>query len=558
MKHKQLNTAGPSAKPQDDIPQTKQLREQILQAAQEYVRQRKPVGPLSLDELKRHCDKFIERYKINPKHFKFAGVLINNEIWREKIGCIPYNKRLLLLPKCLRSEESCHAKFDNIGLLCEDCGSCVLSKIKTQAEQLGYTVLIAEGSPIVVSLIETGKIEAVIGVSCLSMLEQTFPYLEASAVPAIAIPLLYDGCRNTNADTDWILDAIYQGGSNEGFRLDLKDLRVKVNQLFAEENLKRLLAVENDPTELLALDWLLKAGKRQRPFLAVCVHKTISKEENDYGICDSLAKIAVAVECFHKASLIHDDIEDGDTVRYSQKTLHAEYGIPVALNVGDFLLGEGYRLLSEAAISADQRVKLIQTAAQGHRKLCLGQGKELMWMRQPTILTADEVIDIFRKKTSPAFEVAIKLGLISAQPELQIDDLLNQYSTAIGIAYQINDDIEDFDTGKLFDNPNKTPSLLTAIAFQKAEPKERKILDKLWEQSQHNEDFKNEISNLMSRLKVRKAALDMLENYKMKAISTLYPLENADLKSLLRRIISKIFNEIDIMSCCDDNKRTDD
>ena len=47
-----------------------------------------------------------------------------------------------------------------------------------------------------------------------------------------------------------------------------------------------------------------------------------------------LKKLAIAVECFHKASFVHDDIEDADDLRYGERTLHAEHGIPVALNVG--------------------------------------------------------------------------------------------------------------------------------------------------------------------------------------------------------------------------------
>ena len=92
-------------------------------------------------------------------------VLLNNEIWRQPVAGIPYNKRLLLLPKCLRDQDNCPADFDEIGLICRHCGRCILSELQTQAEQLGYAVLIAEGSPVVMSLIETGKIEAVIGVS---------------------------------------------------------------------------------------------------------------------------------------------------------------------------------------------------------------------------------------------------------------------------------------------------------------------------------------------------------------------------------------------------------
>ena len=69
----------------------------------------------------------------------------------------------------------------------------------------------------------------------------------------------------------------------------------------------------------------------------------------------------MAVECFHKASLIHDDIEDGDDRRYGQPALHTEHGVPVALNVGDFLLGEGYRLIGEIEVDDATKVAMLQT-----------------------------------------------------------------------------------------------------------------------------------------------------------------------------------------------------
>jgi len=201
--------------PQADIPSTKEQRDKVLQVVREYAAQSNLVGPVSLDELQRHCGQIIKTSGLNPKHLKFLVVLLNNEIWRQTVAGIPYNKRLLLLPKCFRDQDNCPADFDEIGLVCRRCGRCIIHELQMQAEQLGYAVLIAEGSPVVMSLIETGKIEAVIGVSCLDVLEKTFPYMEAGAVPGMAIPLLYDGCENTTVDVDWVLDAIYETGEDE-------------------------------------------------------------------------------------------------------------------------------------------------------------------------------------------------------------------------------------------------------------------------------------------------------------------------------------------------------
>jgi len=69
-----------------------------------------------------------------------------------------------------------------------------------RAGELGYAVLVAEGSAIVMSLIQTGKIEAIVGVSCLSVLERAFPYMEAAAIPGVAVPLLQDDCIDTTVE----------------------------------------------------------------------------------------------------------------------------------------------------------------------------------------------------------------------------------------------------------------------------------------------------------------------------------------------------------------------
>src|SRR5260370_13949823 len=107
----------------------------------------------------RKCDRIYREY---------VGVLINNEMWRENLAGVPYERRLLLLPKCLRVESKCPAPFDEFGLLCKQCGLCTIHDLQSDAEKLGYAGLVSDGSAIAMSLIQTGKIEAIVGVSCLS------------------------------------------------------------------------------------------------------------------------------------------------------------------------------------------------------------------------------------------------------------------------------------------------------------------------------------------------------------------------------------------------------
>ncbi|RYD39583.1 MAG: DUF116 domain-containing protein, partial [Verrucomicrobiaceae bacterium] len=178
--------------PKKNIPQTPWERTRVLDACREYVAKQKPVPPLPADELKVHADRVVEQLGCEPIYRDYIGVLLNNEMWRESLASVPYERRLLLLPKCLRVENKCPAPFDEFGLLCKQCGLCSIQDLQAEAERLGYAVLVAEGSAIVMSLIQTGKIEAIVGVSCISVLERAFPYMEAAAIPGVAIPLLQD------------------------------------------------------------------------------------------------------------------------------------------------------------------------------------------------------------------------------------------------------------------------------------------------------------------------------------------------------------------------------
>jgi hypothetical protein len=69
-------------------------------------------------------------------------------------------RRLLLMPKCLRVENRCPAPFDEFGLLCKQCGLCSIQDFQAEAERLGYAVLVAEGSALVMAMVQTGTIEA--------------------------------------------------------------------------------------------------------------------------------------------------------------------------------------------------------------------------------------------------------------------------------------------------------------------------------------------------------------------------------------------------------------
>jgi geranylgeranyl pyrophosphate synthase len=536
--------------PQDNIPSTKSERDRLWRLIRDYVHLKSPVPPLSMDELRSHAGEIVAATQVDEKYRDYIGVLINNEVWRETLATIPYQRRLLLLPKCLRVEEHCPAPFDEFGLLCKQCGLCSIQDLQMEAERLGYAVLVAEGSPIVMSLIQTGKIDALVGVSCLSVLERAFPYMEAAAIPGIAIPLLQDDCKDTTVDVDWVWDVIHLTDADKTRRLDLDGLRAEVDSWFSQQSLHALFQPENNETEAIGLGWLAKSGKRWRPFLAVCAFQAL-REDPEARLPEDLRKIALAVECFHKASLVHDDIEDQDALRYGERSLHEEHGVPVALNVGDLLVGEGYRMIAASDAPADYKVAMLQVAASGHRSLCLGQGAELYWARNPVPLKSAQVLDIFRRKTAPAFEVSLRLGAIYAGAEGEVWEVLARYSEALGIAYQIHDDLNDFSVeAESSDLTALRPSLLLAIAYERATDETKRLLESVWRRDPQVCMSAPQLQSIFVNLKAEERARQLLESYKEEAVRSLRLLENANLKGLLRRVIGKIFNDIEIKGWC--------
>jgi geranylgeranyl pyrophosphate synthase len=547
----------PERPPQANIPQTLAEREWLRQLVSRYVERRRDtlIPPLVLDELRKHADTVVTLAGVDPVYRDYLGVLLSNEVWSEHLASVPFDRRLLLLPKCLRVEDKCPAPFDEFGLLCKQCGLCTIQDLQEEAERLGYAVLVAEGSALVMALIQSGKIDAIVGVSCLSVLERAFPYMEAAAIPGVAIPLLQDDCRDTGVDIDWVWNVVHLTSDDRTRRLDLDALRDEVDGWFTPDALERLVGPAEGHADGVARRWLTAEGKRWRPFLTACAYKAL-QDDPALPLPESVRKAAVAVECFHKASLVHDDIEDGDERRYGRETLHVEHGIPVALNVGDLLLGEGYRLLASCGAPAEVCTALVRIAAAGHRELCVGQGAELAWIERPTPPTVDQVLDIFHRKTSPAFQVALSVGAALAGASAETQQVLHDYSQALGIAYQIRDDIEDLAEGDEGKSSFSAPSLLLALACDKVKTSGADRVMATWKNARGTTSGANAFRTMLGELAVEERARALLEAYKEQAVRTLPALQNASLKGLLRRVVGKVFR-VEIKGWCSEFETRD-
>ena len=483
---------------------TLEERMKLREALRDFVRTLDLCPPVSLKQLEELASDFISQYDCSLDCREWLMVEIHNCVWEDTVASIPYDRRLLLLPKCLSHSKLCEGEVDELGLLCHRCGRCTLPDLQDYAEQMGVMSIVAEGFTSVIELIENQVVDAVIGVSCLDSLEKAFPLLVNHAVPGMAIPLNISGCRDTNVDEDYVKRFLTMHSDRSVQLLNYERIREQMNAWFTHEALQTFFP-SDEATSQMAVQWLLSGGNRWRPFLLTAVYQALTGDET---VPEEVHLAALAVECFHKASLVHDDIQDGDTTRYGKPTVYAEQGVAVAINVGDYLLGMGYRLLARCG-----NAELVQVIADAHLDLCAGQGTELLWTNgtRALPLSLDEVIDIFRHKTVPAFQVALELGLICAGGgKSPVRGVLKAYSEALGISYQLNDDLAD----DLSDNVEASrPSALSA--YQSAHPE-------------------------LSREQVLADLRALAERYHQYALNVLGKIQNLELKRLLFLVTEKI------------------
>ena len=187
------------------------------------------------------------------------------------------------------------------------------------------------------------------------------------------------------------------------------------------------------------LKYALDGGKRIRPVILLLSSECTGK------IDDNTLAAACAIEFLHTESVIHDDIIDNETLRRQKDPFYIKYGYNTSVLTGDFVLGLILNIASR--INNPRVTKNLATTA-----MMMSEG-EIIEGRLETSedVTFDDYIKVIEYKTAIAFETATRLGaIISGGTEKEIEALAD-YGKNIGIAYQIRDDLHDWQNeDKLF------------------------------------------------------------------------------------------------------------
>ncbi|MEX0820162.1 MAG: polyprenyl synthetase family protein [Pirellulaceae bacterium] len=560
------------------VPETRELREKLRAKCAEVAGKLDKSVPLAKDDMEVVVRATLDELGMPEGYVGWMMVVFATEFWRDQVANVPPERRLFLLPHCLKHAEGCPADYDEFGLECKECGACSIADFRGVADDMGYKVLVAEGSPIVLKIILSGYVDAIVGVACLNVLEKAIDKILLAGIPCMAVPLLSSDCRNTSVDEDWVDEMVrLQKTEPSQQTRSYVHLMRAASQMFEPERLERIVprlrggprlaevngqgAAGLNPiaaTEAIAYDFLSKGGKHSRPFITLAVYDALmggqgtlsDGGEHVAGFSDAVLRAAMSIETFHKASLVHDDIEDNDAFRYGEETLHRRYGIPTAINVGDYMIGMGYRLVSRDAqeLKPDVVVDILNNLAEAHMKLSEGQGAELLWRdAKDKRLKPLDALKIYALKTSPAFEAALYTGVRLAGSVDDYAEPIKQFSRNMGVAFQILNDLKDWrgdEDNKMSaggDTLAGRPTVLWALALDGLPESEQAELLKLVGDEKVGDEYRiRRVRQLYERADVFERAHRLVDKHQQRAEAVADALEPDELRRLFYYLIDTV------------------
>jgi hypothetical protein len=133
---------------------------------------------------------------------------LKNKLNWKTFSRVDFDQRAVFLPQCLRNSLKCQADLTDVGYICKKCGSCCLPQILEEAERLGYKAYIVPGGSMVHNIVESIRPMACVGVGCYQELEEAIAKLGRGGIPTQAVPLLKDGCKDTEVEVERVIKTL--------------------------------------------------------------------------------------------------------------------------------------------------------------------------------------------------------------------------------------------------------------------------------------------------------------------------------------------------------------
>jgi len=274
-------------------------------------------------------------------------------------------------------------------------------------------------------------------------------------------------------------------------------------------------------------------GKRIRPALLLLFSGALSYEEkNKY-------EMAAVVEFIHTATLLHDDVVDDSTLRRGRATANVSFGNPASVLVGDFLYSRAFQMMVDC-----DNMRIMQILANATNVIAEGEVQQLMNMHDAS-LTQEGYLEVIRSKTAKLFEASARIPAVLAGESAEIESACAEFGLALGTAFQVIDDVLDYDgesavLGKnLGDDLREGKTTLPLIfAMQKGTLDEKTLIQNAIE---HNEEVElKPILNILQKTGAMQATREVAHQQALLAIKSIEPLSNSVYKEVLIQLASQL------------------
>ena len=220
-------------------------------------------------------------------------------------------------------------------------------------------------------------------------------------------------------------------------------------------------------------------GKRIRPQLVLLFSDALGFEGSERY------ELAATVEFIHTATLLHDDVVDESALRRGRQTANALFGNAASVLVGDFVYSRAFQMMVSL-----NRMRVLEVLADATNVIAEGEVLQLMNMHDPD-LAVDDYLRVIRFKTAKLFEASARLGAVLANAPTQIEEACADYGRSLGTAFQLVDDLLDYEgaTSQLGKNVGDDlregkPTLPLLLAMARGTKGEREIIREAIEQGE--------------------------------------------------------------------------
>ena len=280
-------------------------------------------------------------------------------------------------------------------------------------------------------------------------------------------------------------------------------------------------------------------GKRLRPLLTLATARMLGYDGQDH------IKLAATVEFIHTATLLHDDVVDESERRRGRPTANLLWDNKSSVLVGDYLFSRSFQLMVETG-----NLRVLDILANASATIAEGEVLQLTAARD--LATNEEIyLQVVRGKTAALFSAATEVGAVIAGAPEPVVRALFDYGDALGIAFQIVDDILDYggtaavigkNTGDDFRERKLTLPVILAVAA--ASPEERAFWVRVIEKGDQRPEDLAEAMVILSRHGALAAARDVAMHWAERARQALCNLKESDLKDALSELADFVVKRV--------------